>query len=33
MRGLVLELLEDDVLEIATLEHLAAEPVEAELTT
>src|SRR5439155_1635412 len=29
---LVLELLEDDVLEIATLEHLAAELVEAEFT-
>jgi hypothetical protein len=33
MRGLVLELLEDDVLEIAALEYLAAEAVESELTT
>src|ERR1700693_1039707 len=31
--GLVLEVLEDDVLEIAALEHLAPELVEAELTT
>src|SRR6266550_5337401 len=33
MGGLVLELVEDDVLEVAPLEHLAAELVEAELTT
>jgi hypothetical protein len=33
MGGLLLELLEDDVLEIAALEHLAAELVEAEFTT
>ena len=31
--GLVLELVEDDVLEVAPLEHLTAELVEAELTT
>ena len=31
--GLVLELVENDVLEVAALEHLAAELVEAELTT
>src|SRR5260370_16998145 len=30
---LVLELVEDDVLEIAPLEHLTPEPVETELTT
>src|SRR5260370_42588630 len=30
---LVLELVEDDVLEIAALEHLTAELVETELTT
>src|SRR6266849_3876169 len=33
VRGLVLELVEDDVLEITALEHLAAELVEAEFTT
>src|ERR1700681_211659 len=31
--GLVLELVEDDVLQVAALEHLAAELVEAEFTT
>src|ERR1700694_1957412 len=33
MGGLVLELVEDHVLQVAALEHLAAELVEAEFTT
>src|SRR5438128_2549517 len=33
MGGLVLELLEDDVLQIAALEHLASKLVEPEFTT